>query len=380
MGRALPDAVTPAGPAPQARRSYRVGVVGCGRKASTIDDEGKCPVNYCRPPCAHAGAYALSTRTRVVAACAPSQASRQAFGARWGVAAESLYADFETMLSREQLDLVSVCTQAPWHAPVTIAAAQAGVSGVLCEKAMATSLAEADAMVAACERHGTKLLVDHPRRFHPTYPLVRQVLHSGEVGRLRAIVATAGGAVVHNGTHLFDLVRYFGGEARDVAAHVTPSPGGDGDGAGQVELAEGVTAYVALHGGLPFSLELLGTEGRITVDASVEGATVWRYGEAAPGRAAPSEPRGPATPWYRGGPCRPRWERHLAPPAGAGSTMLAAVEELIAAVETDREPESSGRDGRAALELALACHASQAQGGARVPLPLADRAFRAASR
>ena len=357
----------------------RVGVVGCGRKASTIDDEGKCPVNYCRPPCAHAAAYALSPRVKLVAACAPSEASRSAFGARWGVPPNALYADYETMLARETLDLVSVCTHAPLHAPVTIAAARAGVKGVLCEKAMATSLAEADAMLAACERAGTRLLVDHPRRFHPTYPLVREALRAGEIGALRAIVATVGGAVVHNGTHMFDLVRYFGGEALSVSAHVVPSAGGDGDGACQLELADGATAFVALHGRLPFSVELLGTDGRITIDGSVDGATVWRYSPVPAGGERETEGV-PGRPWYRGNPCRPRWERHLAPPADTGSTMLAAIEELAAAINEGREPESSGRDGRAALEIALACHASHAMGGARVPLPLEDRTLQVASR
>ncbi len=364
-------------------REYRVGVVGCGRKASTIDDEGKCPVNYCRPPCAHAAAYALSPRTEVIAACATREASRSAFGARWGVPAQSLYADYETMLAREALDLVSVCTHAPLHAPVTIAAAQAGVEGVLCEKAMATSLAEADAMLEACERAGTTLLIDHPRRFHPTYALARQALQAGEIGRLRTIVATVGGAVVHNGTHMFDLVRYFGGDVVSVAAHVVTSSGGDGDGSCQLELADGVSAFVALHGGLPFSIELLGTDGRIMIDASVEGATLWRYGEAhSPSPPATLLPResGLPKPWYKGNPCRPRWERHLALPTDTGSTMLAAIGELIAAIEEGREPESSGRDGRAALEITLACRASQALDGARVPLPLADRTLRVVSR
>src|SRR5438874_12769615 len=98
---------------------YRVGIVGCGRKASTIDDEGKCPVNYCRPPGAHAAAYALLPEVELVAACATGQASRRAFGARWGLPAEALYVDYRQMLARERLDLVSVCTHAPLHAAVT---------------------------------------------------------------------------------------------------------------------------------------------------------------------------------------------------------------------------------------------------------------------
>ena len=185
-------------------------------------------------------------------------------------------------------------------------AAEARVKGVLCEKAMATLLAEADAMLAACKRAGARLLIDHPRRFHPTFQLVRQALQEGQIGRLRAIVATIGGAVVHNGTHIFDLVRYFGGDALSVSAHVVPSAGGDGDGACQIQLANGVSAFVALHGGLPFSVDLLGTDGRITIDASVEGATLWRCDQPLlsdlPGAAAPAvgDPAGQSKPWYKG--------------------------------------------------------------------------------
>jgi predicted dehydrogenase len=294
------------------------------------------------------------------------------------------------MLARERLDLVSVCTHAPLHAAVTIAAAEAGVRGVLGEKALATSLAEADAMLDACARHGTRLLVDHPRRFHPTYALARAALQAGEIGQLRAIVATVGGAMVHNGTHLFDLVRYFGGDASAVTARVLPSAGGDGDGQCQVELHRGAVAFVALFGGLPFSFELLGTDGRITVDGAVEGAELWRYADPGVSTMAPSGlPGAPATPgdaaraWYRGSPCRPRWVRHLVPPPVSDrpdSTMATAIRELIAAIEEQREPESSGHDGRAALEIALACHASQREGGGRVTLPLADRALRVVSR
>jgi hypothetical protein len=70
----------------------------------------------------------------------------------------------------------------------------------------------------------------------------------------------------------------------------------------------------------------------------------------------------------------------LVPDLGSRSTLVAAIEELVAAIEAHREPESSGRDGKAALELALACHASEQAGGTRVALPLANRELRVVSR
>ena len=79
------------------------------------------------------------------------------------------YSSYEEMLQREELDIVSVCTHAPLHAPVTLAAAEAGVKAVFCEKAIATSLAEADAMVAACDERNVKLVINHTRRWDPYY-------------------------------------------------------------------------------------------------------------------------------------------------------------------------------------------------------------------
>ena len=268
----------------------RVAIVAAARKASTIDDEGKCPVNYSCPP-APAPPPTPGVPGPASWRPAPERDVARAFGARWGLPEAALYADYETMLTRERPDLVSVCTQASLHAAVTIATAGAGVKGVLCEKAMATSLAEADAMLAACDRNGTRLMVDHPRRCHPTYPLARRALAEGEIGHLRAIVATAGGAIVHNGTHVFDLVRYFGGDVAGVSAGLRPSAGGDGDGHCQLELEGGTTAYVALHGGLPFSFELLGTDGA-SPSTQREGATLWRYDAPATSLAVRHRPVG----------------------------------------------------------------------------------------
>jgi predicted dehydrogenase len=77
------------------------------------------------------------------------------------------YPSVEQMLAAGTPDLVSVCVWHRLHAPITIAAAEAGARAVICEKPMATSMAEVDAMIAACDRAGTRLLVSHQRRFTP---------------------------------------------------------------------------------------------------------------------------------------------------------------------------------------------------------------------
>src|SRR4051812_15211115 len=67
------------------------------------------------------------------------------------------YHDYREMLSHEQLDLVTISTQAPLHCLPVVAAAEAGVKGILCEKPMGLDLAEADRMLEICDRHNTKL-------------------------------------------------------------------------------------------------------------------------------------------------------------------------------------------------------------------------------
>jgi predicted dehydrogenase len=275
------------------------------------------------------------------------------------------------MLARERLDVLSVTTRADRHAEVTIAAAAAGVRGVLCEKAMATSLQEADAMIEACQRAGTWLSVNHTRRWHPTFDRAAEALRAGAIGDLRCIVGTCPGPLIHNGTHLFDLMRLFGGEVAWVGGKVHPGAIADAPGWAVLQFYTGVVGFADVDGQLGLGLELQGSAGRMFIDSAEDGVSIWEY------RAR--EARGGARAWYQGGPCRERRTRHL--PGGPGrGTLVAAIEELIASLATGRPGRSSGHDGRAALEVALAVHESHARGGERVELPLGNRTRAVVSR
>jgi predicted dehydrogenase len=88
-----------------------------------------------------------------------------AIGAATGAA---VHADYRELLAREDVDAVDVCTPEFLHAEQVVAAAEAG-KHVLCEKPIAASLADADAMIEACSRSGVRLMVAHSRRFTPRY-------------------------------------------------------------------------------------------------------------------------------------------------------------------------------------------------------------------
>jgi predicted dehydrogenase len=69
-----------------------------------------------------------------------------------------VYTDYLEMFEAEELDAVSVCTPNLYHAPISIAAARAGLH-VLCEKPMAASEAEASRMIAAAKENGVALIL-----------------------------------------------------------------------------------------------------------------------------------------------------------------------------------------------------------------------------
>ena len=235
---------------------------------------------------------------------------------------------------------------------------------------MATSPQEADEMIAACTESGATLVLDHPRRYHPTYEAARARSRRGNRS-LRLILASAVAGMVHNGTHFFDLVRYFGGEAVSVVGRVREHPAGDGDGWARVTLAGGCEAVMDAEAKVEPGLMLLGERGRIEIDHSFGGFTLVTYEEPVS--------RDTAAARSRGSPCRERQTRRIRV-ASRQSTMVAVIRDGLDAALRGRVPRSSGADGAAALEMAIGAFVSSARESRPVALPLADRSIRVVSR
>jgi predicted dehydrogenase len=349
--------------------SYRVGLVGGGRKGLTIDDERKCPTNGCHGPASHVTAIKALPGIELTAIAERNDVNRAVVRSR--LPDIPLYRSHEEMLDREDLDIVAIATQTPDHAPVTIAAARKGVRAVICEKAIATSMAEADAMVEECEKAGTVLVVNHTRRYHPTFDRAKEALDRGEIGRLQLIVGTVGRGIVHNGTHFFDLFRLFAGDATAVSGHCTEPSDRDTGGYATVEFANGATAMLDAQSATEICLTLHGERGRIVIDSSYPGYEVVEYVDP-PTQPVPAE-------WYKGGPCRERRSRLVEVIPDDGGAMLGLYRDAVNAIEGDKGLKSSGRDGAAALEMSLAAFAATALGG-NVALPLRDKTLRVVSR
>ncbi len=348
---------------------YHAAIIGCGRKGSTIDSEDRWLINYDLLPCSHAAAYRVHPQTLLTAGASGSEKSAEDVRERWGV--ERVYMDYLEMLEKEKPDIVSVTTHAHLHAEVTVAAASSGVKAILVEKAMATSIAEAEAMIATCREKNVKLLVNHPRRFHGTFHQMKRHLQEGHIGELQMVVVMGYGKLMHNGSHVFDFLRDFCGEVDWVTGELieTDDPD-DPDGRAMVKMKSGVTAFVDFASGQPFEFILFGSEGRMVVDQFTDGVTLVNY-----------EPENPEEtgPWFR---YRPKREvrRHYFNKQPMKPPMLGAVTELVATIASDRDPVSTGEDGLRCIEVGIAIHLSARNGSLPVTLPLTDKKYQVISR
>lgn len=173
--------------------AYRAGIIGCGSIAA-----------------AHARGYQGVPGIELVAAADPVERARRSLQERFGI--PRVYGDAGEMLWNEHLDLVSICLWHPLHAEFTLLAVKHRPRAILCEKPMATCLAEADAMIAACEASDVKLAIGHQRRFNRSWTRARELLAEGAIGTPLLVTVQTGEGLLNCGTHVVDGIRYMLGD------------------------------------------------------------------------------------------------------------------------------------------------------------------------
>ena len=198
--------------------AYRVGVIGCGRMANTIEDE-QINRRKQRPyrgglalPYSHAAGYAAIDETEIVAACDIHEGRLANFVERWNVPAA--YTDYREMIEKENLDIVSVTTRPEQHAEEMVFAAEHGVKGVYAEKPLCMSLVETDAIRDAFERNGVHLEYGPIYRHWAAYEQARTIAESGELGEVQSVLGFEGKALEG---HFIDLLLYMLGDPEPVS-------------------------------------------------------------------------------------------------------------------------------------------------------------------
>ncbi|MDE2868195.1 MAG: Gfo/Idh/MocA family oxidoreductase [Chloroflexota bacterium] len=354
-------------------RALRAGIVGLSGIAARLPEAAAGPGMGVRLPVSHAAAYYSVPDTELVAGCDLRPERAADFKRQWSVLLPNLrvYPDHRAMLAAEDLDIVSVVTSDHAHAQVVVDAAEAGARGILCEKPIATTLADADRMIAATERAGIPLLVNHTRRWMSPWLQVARLIREGTIGRVQRIVASQGGPramLFRTGTHMCDSIVWFAG-AQPLAVYAVPELGQElygpryaGDG-GQdpgtdpalsvlIEFDDGTRAFWNLCKTMPqvYDIDIYGENGCIR-GRTFPGDEISITLDLGNHRLV-TEP--------------------LARVQHTYGWFAGCVSELVLLIRDGGEPSSGGREARMSLEIMLAALQSQSRGGERVGLPIVD--------
>jgi predicted dehydrogenase len=225
-------------------KHLKCGIIGLGRIASLLEKD-----ELRSKPCTHAAFYARDPQCVLICGADIAQEKREAFAIDWGIAPEKIYKDYEAMLKSESLDLVSICAYAPDRLAMCKAALEAGARGLWIEKTLGCSLNEAQSIGALIDKCGAKAVVDYPRRAWGPYRKVKRLIEEKTFGSLQSVTCHMTHQLLHTGTHAYDILRYWCGEAVGISGKLEDGFQGsqisDQGGVGQIEMESGTTAFVA---------------------------------------------------------------------------------------------------------------------------------------
>ncbi|MFM8322575.1 MAG: Gfo/Idh/MocA family protein [Chloroflexota bacterium] len=320
---------------------------------------------------AHAQGWA-ETEARIVGFVAETPGEAGGLAGQYGA---RVYPSLEAMLP--DVDVVDICTPTHLHYEQALLAAQAG-KHIICEKPLALTVAQGQAMIAACRKAGVRMLVAHVVRFFPEYAQARQIAASGQIGRLGVIrlargsyrpkkpvgnwfldEAKSGGLILDLMIHDFDYARWVAGEVESVYAKKVSAahPEAERDYALAIlKHRSGALSHIAGAWAYPpptfrTGLEIAGDGGLVQFDSDA-AAPIFNLiarRDDAPDVGLPASPV-------------------------LESPYTTQIKEFYAALLHDRPARVSAEDGLAAVQIALAARESALSGRAVRLEPLVEAA------
>lgn len=343
------------------------GIIGCGMIA-----------NF------HAKAIQALPNARLCAVQSRSEANARRVGEAYGV---EWTTHLDELLSRPDIDVVTVCTPSGAHLEPVLAAAQAG-KHVIVEKPLEVTLERCDAAIKACEKAGVLLAGVFPSRFHEVSQLIRRTVDSGRFGRLTLADATVkwwrsqeyydkggwkgtraldgGGALMNQSIHAVDLLQWMMGPVEQIAAFTATLAHERVEvedtavaclrfASGALGVVEGTTS---VYPGFFKKLEISGTKGSVILQE--EDLTFWQFEDERPEDAT----------------IRAEFGRKTQTGGGASDPAAIGFEghrkqfaEFLDCLDTGKPLTVDGQEARKAVEIILGIYRA-AETGSVISLPL----------
>ena len=179
---------------------------------------------------------------KLVAVVSREQSRADAFAKKFG--AQHAYTNYADMLANPDVQVVAIHTPNSLHCEEVLAAARAG-KHIFCDKPMATSVADAERMVAACEKAGVQLGMNFHNRSMPCFIETKPIVESGAIGEVTVIELEASpgnrpggtlsswrvdplmsglGTTMSIGVHVYDILRYIMSTEVELVSSIFDTP------------------------------------------------------------------------------------------------------------------------------------------------------------
>jgi UDP-N-acetyl-2-amino-2-deoxyglucuronate dehydrogenase len=327
----------------------RFGIIGCGRIAPR-----------------HADSLAEIDGTKLVQVCDVLEARARHFAEKYNA---SYCLDYHELLANPDVDIVNICTPSGLHAEMAIAALKAG-KHVIVEKPMAMNVADADRMITTAKEMNRKLCIVLQNRYNPPMQDFYKAVRDGKIGRILLGSVTVrwyrpqeyyndgwhgtksmdGGALMNQSVHHIDALQWLVGvPVKSVFAYTaTLAHQMEAEDVGVVTVRFENGALATIEGStvtypqnLEASVALFGEKGSLKVGGTALNRKVF---------------------WKVAGEIEHEKEmltrEEVDPPSVYGASHQHVLEDMISAVEQDREPQTNGVEGRKSLVLVSAMYES----------------------
>jgi len=318
----------------------------------------------------------LTDDLKLVAVCdiiaERAKSAGEKYGADW-------YTDYDKMLARDDIDIISICTPSGLHPEHGIAAAKRGIH-VVSEKPMAITLERADQLIHTCDQEKVQLFVVKQNRLNTTMQLLKRAVDKNRFGKIYMIQSNVfwqrpqsyydmakwrgtwefdGGSFMNQASHYVDSVQWLIGPVESVMAEtatMTRHIETEDTGSAILKFRNGVIGTINVTmltypKNFEGSITILGEKGTVKVGGiAVNHIDKWEFEEYDDDD-------------------RLIEESNYNPPNIYGLGHLPYYQNVIAALKGETEADTDGRSGRKSLEVILAIYKS-AQTGRKVALPL----------
>lgn len=201
--------------------AYRAALCGLGNIAWLFDRERRGDASAM----SHAGAYQHQPKTTLVAGCSPELADRDAFHHFLKLPA---YDSLEELLTREQPDIVSICSPSQVHFQQVMTCLEQAVPMIWLEKPPTLTWSDMETLLAKASTGRSTVSVNYQRRFLPIYQEFRERFQTNSLGQCRQVQATYSRGLETNGSHILDMLFHvLGDEAESRLLWVSPTSAPD---------------------------------------------------------------------------------------------------------------------------------------------------------